>query len=432
MRRFLVLLKKELAELITPQVILPFMVVILMFGMLGQTMSSLDAKQPSTFPIAVADRDGGPLATVVVDALERSGFEPKLIDDTPDDDTVTAILDDIDANIVIEIPEGFSASLAAGEPQRIESWTRVRNFSFMGNNDISSFAGAMEAVNSAVASMIAAEAAPDVPAQLLQRPVTADERVVVGDRTAETSAMTVMAFVTQQTTFIPIVLFLVIMFASQMIATAIATEKENKTLETLLSYPVSRASIVSSKMVAAGLIALLAAGAYMLGMQRYMEGMTQGIGGDAADETMQASEAAMAQLGLTFGPSDYAMLGLTLFAGVLVALAIAIILGAFAEDVKSVGALITPLMVLMLIPYFLTLFLDLSMLPDAARYAVMAIPFTYPFITGPNLFLGNYGIVWFGIAYQMVWFAVFVTIAARVFSSDRILTMKLSLGRKRR
>lgn len=432
MRRFLVLLKKELAELITPQVILPFMVVILMFGMLGQTMSSLDAKQPSTFPIAVADRDGGPLATVVVDALERSGFEPKLIDDTPDDDTVTAILDDIDANIVIEIPEGFSASLAAGEPQRIESWTRVRNFSFMGNNDISSFAGAMEAVNSAVASMIAAEAAPDVPAQLLQRPVTADERVVVGDRTAETSAMTVMAFVTQQTTFIPIVLFLVIMFASQMIATAIATEKENKTLETLLSYPVSRASIVSSKMVAAGLIALLAAGAYMLGMQRYMEGMTQGIGGDAADETMQASEAAMAQLGLTFGPSDYAMLGLTLFAGVLVALAIAIILGAFAEDVKSVGALITPLMVLMLIPYFLTLFLDLSMLPDAARYAVMAIPFTYPFITGPNLFLGNYGIVWFGIAYQMVWFAVFVTIAARVFSSDRILTMKLSLGRKKR
>jgi len=228
MRRFLVLLKKELAELITPQVILPFVVVILMFGMLGQTMSSLSAEQESTFPIAVADRDGGPFAGVVLDALERSGFEPKLIDDAPDEDTVTAILDDLDANIVIEIPEGFSASLAAGEPQRIESWTRVRNFSFMGNNDISSFAGAMEAVNSAVASMIAAEAAPDVPAQLLQRPVTADERVVVGDRTAETSAMTVMAFVTQQTTFIPIVLFLVIMFASQMIATAIATERRTR------------------------------------------------------------------------------------------------------------------------------------------------------------------------------------------------------------
>jgi len=126
------------------------------------------------------------------------------------------------------------------------------------------------------------------------------------------------------------------------------------------------------------------------------------------------------------------MLGLTLFASILTALAIAIILGAFAEDVKAVGTLIMPLMVLLLIPYFLTLFLDLSVLPDAARYAVLAIPFTYPFITGPNLFLGNYGIVWWGIGYQLVWFAVFVTIAARVFSTDRILTMKLSLGRKKR
>ena len=49
----------------------------------------------------------------------------------------------------------------------------------------------------------------------------------------------------------------------------------------------------------------------------------------------------------------------------------------------------------------------------------MAIPFTYPFITGPNLFLGNYGLVWFGIVYQLAVVRVFVAIAARVFSSDR-------------
>ncbi len=36
-----------------------------------------------------------------------------------------------------------------------------------------------------------------------------------------------------------------------------------------------------------------------------------------------------------------------------------------------------------------------------------------------------------GIAYQMLWFIGFVAIAARVFSSDRILTMKLKIGRRR-
>jgi ABC-2 type transport system permease protein len=242
-----------------------------------------------------------------------------------------------------------------------------------------------------------------------------------------------MSFVGQQTTFIPIVLFIVIIFAAQMIATAIATEKENKTLETLLSYPISRGSLVTAKMMAAGLVALVSAGAYMLGMRSYMSGIESGLAGTGADaRAAAASEAIMRQLGLTFGPADYALLGLTMFAGILVALSIAIILGGFAESVKSVQALLTPLMVLLLVPYFLTLFLDIGELPTVLRWIVMAIPFTYPFLAGPNLFLGNYGAVWFGIAYQTVWFVVFVIIAARIFSSDRILTMKLDFSRKRR
>lgn len=432
MRRFFVLLKKELTELITAQTLLPLVVVIVMFVALGQTLSSVGGDQEGAFPIAVADRDGGQAAQIVVTALEQAGFEPVLVPGPLTDRTVRDVLDEAGANIALEIPEGFSASLAAGKAQQLPTWTRIRSFSYVGNKDVNSFGPAIAAVNTAVASMIAAQAAPGLPPEVLQQPVSPAEHVIVGEKSAQTSAGVVMAFVTQQTTFIPIVLFLVIVFAAQMIATAVATEKENKTLETLLSYPVSRTSIVTSKMMAAGLVALLSAGAYMIGMRQYMKGIETGLGGEALDAAAKASEAAMRQLGLTFSLSDYVLLGLTLFAGILVALSIAIILGAFAENVKSVGSLITPLMVLLLIPYFLTLFLDLSALPDAARIAVMAIPFTYPFITGPSLFLGDYATVWFGIAYQLVWFAVFATIAARVFSSDRILTMKLSFGRRRR
>lgn len=433
MRRFLILLKKELSELMTLQTLLPFVVVVLMFMGLGQTLSSVSADAEEGFTVAVADHDGGELSGAVMAALEQAGLTPVATTSTIDDTTAADVFDDADANIAIEIPEGFSAALASGEQQRIESWARIESFTFVGNEDIASLAGALEMVNSTVAAAIAAEAAPEISPALLQRPVVSEEHVVVGANTAEASADAVMAFVSQQTMLIPMVLFLVIVFAAQMIASAVATEKENKTLETLLSYPVSRTSIVTSKMVAAGLVALLAAGAYMFGMSEYMGGIESSFtAGPEAQAAIQASDATMRQLGLTFSTGDYFMLGLTLFASILTALAIAIILGAFAEDVKSVGALIMPLMVLLLIPYFLTIFLDLSVLPDVARYAVLAIPFTYPFITGPNLFLGNYGIVWWGIGYQLVWFAVFVTIAARVFSSDRILTMKLSLGKRKK
>ena len=202
-----------------------------------------------------------------------------------------------------------------------------------------------------------------------------------------------------------------------------AAEKENKTFETLLAAPVSRGAVVTAKMLAAAIVALLAAVVYMFGMRAYMEGLTGGVDESAVAEVAQG-------LGLMLGAGDYAAIGLTLFLGILCALAIALILGAFADSVRAVGAILTPLMLVLLVPYLLVLFLDFSSLSPALRYGVLAIPFSYPFMVTPNLFLGETGLVWWGIAYEALWFAVLVTIAARIFSSDRILTMRLRLGRR--
>jgi len=231
--------------------------------------------------------------------------------------------------------------------------------------------------------------------------------------------------------FVPIVLFVVIIFASQMVGTALASEKENKTLESLLAMPVSRSAIVTTKMVAAGAIALLSAAAYMIGMNYYMKGLTAGFGGSAATQAQAAAAEMAQQLGLTLGATDYVLLGLSLFFAILVALAISIILGAFAENVKAVQSLLAPLIVLIMVPYFMVMFVDIESLPTIAQVALLALPFTHPFLAAPNLFLGNVGAVIAGIAYQALWFIVLVIVAARIFSSDRLLTMRLNLSRKR-
>jgi len=120
-----------------------------------------------------------------------------------------------------------------------------------------------------------------------------------------------------------------------------------------------------------------------------------------------------------------------LFFAILVAISIALILGAFAENVRAVQSLLTPLMLMLMLPYFLVLFMDIEAASPALKWLVYAIPFSHPFMAGPNLFLGNYTMVWAGIAYEAVWVAVFLVLAARIFSSDRILTMKLDLGKRR-
>jgi len=88
-------------------------------------------------------------------------------------------------------------------------------------------------------------------------------------------------------------------------------------------------------------------------------------------------------------------------------------------------------MVIILIPYLLTSFLDISSLPIVYKYLIYAIPFSHTFLAAPNLIMGNYSFVIWGIIYQFIIFIIFVYIAAKIFSTDRIFTLRLNFGRKK-
>lgn len=84
---------------------------------------------------------------------------------------------------------------------------------------------------------------------------------------------------------VPIIMFVLIMFSAQMILSAISNEKIDKTLETLLSAPVSRLSVLASKMLAAGVVAALQVVVYMFGMSKMTGGLTEGMGDTSAYES---------------------------------------------------------------------------------------------------------------------------------------------------
>jgi len=430
MRKFGVLVIKELRELITVQMLLPFLIVVVMFAALGNIVGEQgDRSQQDVRTIIVLDMDGTASSEAVGDALGSAGYsvepaEVKTAEQIPD------AMREAGEQLAVVIPVGFENGLGGSEPQEIQTFVGLENFSFTAATDSGMISGILNAVNMSISDSLIRDVAPDADPAALKRPVVGVEHVVIGERDAQAGVAEVMGFITQQTTFIPIVLFVVILMAAQMIATTIASEKENKTLETMLSMPVSRTAIIGAKMVAASTVALLSAVAYMYGMRSYMDGLSSGMGNGGSLFSSSETDA-LAELGLQLGSVDYALLGLALFFSILVALAIAVILGAFAENVKAVQALMAPLMVLIMVPYFLTLFVDLGQVSPVVKWLVLAIPFSHPFMAAPNLFLGNYSTVLAGIAYEAVCFAALVIVAGRIFSSDRILTMKLSMGKSR-
>lgn len=426
MRKFFVILKKEIRELLTPQIVIPLLISILFFAFIGKLVGTETKKASSSQAVIVLDNDNSSASSMVVRVIKDSGFKVKVLKGKKVSQAVH-LAEKKGINVVITIPEGFEKNLESFKKPEVETYVILRSFSLGATRVSQDLKIALSVITNALSNQRLISVAPGIDPSILKSPIHIKESVIVGNRYAEASAEQILGFITSQTAFIPIILTLIIVFSSQMIATAIASEKENKTLETLLSLPVKRGGLVTAKMVAAGLIALAAAAVYIFGFRYYMEGIT---GSEFAKVSSGVISSAIRELGLILTPSSYILLGTSLFFGILCALSISIILGAFADDVKGVQAILTPLMILVLIPYFLLMFLDLNTVSPVIKYVILAIPFSHPFMAASNLFLKNYLAVYAGILYQAIFFLIFAFIASRILSSDKILTMKLKMKKE--
>ncbi|MCX6569011.1 MAG: ABC transporter permease [Candidatus Aminicenantes bacterium] len=427
MKRFANLLKKEIKELVTKQLIISLAFTILLFNFIGQVSKKEVRKAIGIQTISALDQDGTPASQALLKGLESARF--KILDQsgkTKEQAIETAKAGD--SKLLLVIPAGFGESLKDLKPSQIETYSFMRTFSLIGARGQIVVGGVISALNNVLSNKFLKDKLPEFDPQSLKNPIKSKDYVIVRDRMAEGSAASVAGLISQQSLLIPVVLMMIVIYSSQMVISAVAMEKQNKTLETLLTVPIKRTSIITAKMLAAGLVGLISAGVYMVGFQ----GFIGGIGEEAARAGAQPGGAAMMrQLGLYFSTSGYIVLGLALFLAILVALALAMILGVLAEDFRSAQNMIMPLMFMVMIPYFISLFADINTVALPIKIFILAIPFSHPFLVPQNLYLGNYGMIFGGLAYMFIVFTVLVIFAARVFSSDKILTMKLRFGKKR-
>jgi len=427
MKRFANLLRKEIKELVTKQLVVSLVFTVVLFNFIGQVSKKEVQKAVGIQTISALDEDGSEASRALIQGLESARF--KVLDQsgkTREQALETAKAGE--SKLLLVVPKGFGDSLRELKPSEIETYSFMRSFSLIGARGQIVVQGVIAALNEAVSNNFLKEKLPGLDPAGLKKPIKSRDFVVVKDRVAEGSANMVAGLISQQSMLIPIVLMMIVIYSSQMVISAVALEKQNKTLETLLTVPIKRTSIITAKMLAAGLIGLISAAVYMLGFQ----GFIGGIGEEAARAGAEAGGAALMQkLGLTFSASGYAILGLSIFLAILVALAVAMILGVLAEDFRSAQNMIMPLMFMVMIPYFVSIFADLNTMSLPLKIFILAIPFTHPFLVSQNLYLGNYGLIAAGLGYMFVVFVVLVNYAGRIFSTDKILTMKLRFGKKK-
>jgi ABC-2 type transport system permease protein len=427
MNKFLNLLFKEIKELITLQLFISLLFTIFLFYFIGQMAKTEMKKAMRTQKIAVLNLDDSPFSGQLIDNLKTANFQAEMVKNRDKQEAIDATRAS-DTNLLLVIPQGFGQSLETQEVKEIETYSYLRTFSLIGSRSSVIINAVIKALNEYLSNDFIKRKIPDISPEKIKNPIKSKDFVIVKNRMVEGKAEAVAGFVSSQSIIVPVILMMIIIYASQMVIAAIAMEKQNKTLETLLTVPISRTSIVTAKMLASGLVGLLSAVIYMFGFRYYMSGFMGDISQAAAASGVSG---VIQKLGLTMDTRGFLILGVSLFIAILVALALAIILGVLAEDYRSAQSLILPLVFLVMIPYFLSIFSDPKSLSLPAKIFLYVIPFSHPFMTTQNLYLENYSAILYGILYMLAVFVVLIVIAARIFSTDKVLTMKLKFRKKK-
>jgi ABC-2 type transport system permease protein len=189
----------------------------------------------------------------------------------------------------------------------------------------------------------------------------------------------VAGLLSSQSTIIPIVMMMIIIMAGSTVISSMALEKENKTLETLLTLPVKRVSKFSGQIN-------------------------------------------VTQLGLALSPVDLLLLGLSVFVTLIAALSFCMLLGTMAKNFKSAQTLTFPVTLLALIPMFMTMFKDFDTLPLALKAFLFGIPFSHPMMAPRALIFDDYLLVIAGIIYVSIFALIMISLSVWVFKTDRLLT----------
>lgn len=445
------LLKKELSELITKQAIISMVFVLVLFVFMGQIMGHSMEEGLDTSTLNICIKDDSDFTKNVIERIKADKTTELNIVDIQSDNYYDE-LERLDLKYVVIIPEGYGDTIVnEKKPGQLIFASKVSlGFSAAMSSISSSDAVSTIVDHSADEAMesIYGLTAEDV--ALITSPANTVEFSAANGKSVEISAAAVSSIVMMESMIAPFAIFFLLLLASQMIMTAISTEKIDKTLETLLSTPVSRMTVLTAKMVAAIISALLNAvfmivgfGIYMVSiMGGAMSGATNGAANisdlagmtsvpDAGALTDVLSTAdAISQLGFSLSGVDILLFGLQLFLTLAIGLSISLILGATATDVKSVQTLVMPIMIAVMIPFFVTMFMDFGTMPTAAKVIMFLIPFTHSYIALTNLMSGDMIMYWGGLAYQIVFFAVCMFLAVRMFTSDKLFTMSFSSENK--
>lgn len=440
MNHLLNITRKELKELLTPGTIVSILVVVIMFSVLGTAMSGETEKMTAPQHMGVVyneaydepfceytDPSSEQISLTVQDLVFKAygnvfgstdydQYIHKFQASATDPDAIAKEMIDNKCTFVISIPDNFVSEFKAEKAVTISTYYSYSNGGIIGtatNTHGSTVINRMGDILTYALTCKSCSGNPDFILNPLISNNSSTYTYINGNVYEGVTPSQIYNSLSAQSLIIPIIVMIVIIMVGSVVISSMGSEKENKTLETLLTIPIKRTTIVTGKILAATIMGLVYGICYLVGMIFYSNGMTSGLTGNSVN---------LADYGLALDAMDWAILLLVLFLSIFSALGICMILGAFTKNYKMAQTMTLPISGLALIPMFVFMFASWDTLPAIAQGFIFAIPFSHPMMTMNNLMFGNMGLIVAGIAYLVVFDIIMILITVKIYNSDILLT----------
>jgi len=419
------LVVKEVKELIRdPKILIGVVLMpLLLFPVMGSAISiSQESVERAIISasFAVYSEDSGPATEALLGYIYNNNTVVTIKAQSLEDALTQFMASD--SSTLIHVPEGYSANVTSGLRGRLKLYANLKSLN-IAEGQSSNVVGSLISIYNYYFSIekirnLLEEAGENAMPEAVRSPISVSYATILKGSVLEVAPSSIFSLVMSQSIMLPILVMIMVMFAIQMAATSIALEKEQKTLETLMTLPVGRMTILSGKLAGSIVIAVAGAVSYMVGFGFYMNA--------AFSFAPEMSSMSLGDVNLGIEPAGYVLLGATIFVTLVSALAMAISLATFTDNVRSAQSLTGVLIVPIILPALILMFSDIEMLPQGVQWILLIIPYTHSMIASKAAFLGDYWVVVRSIGYISVFTLAMLYLAARIFSTERIITARLT------
>jgi ABC-type Na+ efflux pump permease subunit len=429
MGRLKPLVEKEIKDLLRdPRIYIGLIVPIIMLPLLGFAMSaSRSAVEVATkdLGIALLDHDGTGASRDFVYLLTQMGLNmPRVEADSLDDALREARISGSKALLII--PRGFEEDLLSFGRARVEVYALIESAGIGSIGIYSAIDEVLKRGSEMLSVMLISKLAPRVDPQVIRNPLNTTSYAVVKGKVIQASPQALFGqLLTGYGIMVPMVLLILAITVTQIAATATAVENEEKTLETLLTFPVTRYNILMAKLLGSSIVAILGGILFTAGFLIYFQGIF------SMAEMEVGAGGAIQELPLP-PPEAYVVLALSLILSIFFITSLGIVVGALSSDVRMSSSLLGIVIIPVMVPSLLIMYGDIKALPLSLQLLIYALPTSYPMIMAREMVTSTTPVeVLYGIPYSALLTLAVVYATSKLLAPEKLLTLQNKLRLRR-